>query len=86
MSLFDPLGILACVLVHGKVIMQSIWRSSIKWDECIDENIYEEWTKWMGLLDDVSTIRIPRCYFQNASVDLYRSLEAHAFVNASEAA
>ncbi|XP_062698761.1 uncharacterized protein LOC134284192 [Aedes albopictus] len=86
MSLFDPLGLLACVLVHGKVIMQSIWRSGIKWDECIDENVYQEWTKWIGLLDDVSTVKIPRCYFHNASLDLYRSLEAHVFVDASEAA
>ncbi|XP_055633605.1 uncharacterized protein LOC129773952 [Toxorhynchites rutilus septentrionalis] len=86
MSLFDPLGLLACVLVHGKIMMQNIWRSGIKWDDFVDESVHESWTKWISLLDEVNEVRIPRCYFENASTELYRSLEAHVFVDASEAA
>ncbi|XP_062704082.1 uncharacterized protein LOC134286483 [Aedes albopictus] len=86
MSLFDPLGLLACVLVHGKIMMQDIWRSAIKWDECIDDQIYEKWTRWIELLMDVVEVRVPRCYFDGASTDLYDTLDAHIFVDASEAA
>ncbi|XP_065076320.1 uncharacterized protein LOC135699888 [Ochlerotatus camptorhynchus] len=86
MSLFDPLGLLACVLVHGKIMMQDIWRSGIQWDEHINDKIHETWQRWIDLLEHVNEVRLPRCYFRNASADLYNSLEAHVFVDASEAA
>ncbi|XP_062557391.1 uncharacterized protein LOC134222264 [Armigeres subalbatus] len=86
MSLFDPLGLLAGVLVHGKIMMQDIWRSAIKWDECIDDQIYEKWAKWVELLVLVNEVRVPRCYFDKASADIYDTLDAHVFVDASEAA
>ncbi|XP_055643157.1 uncharacterized protein LOC129779607 [Toxorhynchites rutilus septentrionalis] len=86
MSLFDPLGLLACNLVHGKIMMQDIWRSGIQWDECINNEIYETWKRWIKLLEHVNRVRLPRCYFENANANLYNSLEAHVFVDASEAA
>lgn len=32
---FDPLGILAPVTITRKIIIQSIWRAEIGWDEAI---------------------------------------------------
>ncbi|XP_062534005.1 uncharacterized protein LOC134203042 [Armigeres subalbatus] len=37
MSLFDPLGVLAAFLVHGKIIMQDVWRGGVSGFECVDD-------------------------------------------------
>ncbi|XP_062714710.1 uncharacterized protein LOC134291225 [Aedes albopictus] len=86
MSLFDPLGLLASFLVHGKIIMQEVWRSGTKWDECVDDRIEQHWRKWIELFERIGEIQIPRCYFQAASAERYTTLQAHLFVDASEAA
>ncbi|XP_055585157.1 uncharacterized protein LOC129738006 [Uranotaenia lowii] len=86
MSLFDPLGLLASYLIHGKVLMQDIWRTGIKWDEPINDDIFRRWKVWIESLDRLGTIKIPRCYFPDATKSLYDSLQAHVFVDASEVA
>ncbi|XP_055632505.1 uncharacterized protein LOC129772980 [Toxorhynchites rutilus septentrionalis] len=86
MSLFDPLGLLANFLIHGKILMQEIWRTGIKWDDRIDEHLFELWKRWTSLLDSVDGVQIPRCYFQGANPSLYDSIEAHVFCDASEEA
>ncbi|XP_062541539.1 uncharacterized protein LOC134209558 [Armigeres subalbatus] len=86
MSLFDPLGLLASFLVHGKIIMQQVWRAGTKWDEYVDDRIEQQWQKWIALFNRISEIQIPRCYFQAASNEQYGTLQTHLFVDASEAA
>ncbi|XP_065086466.1 uncharacterized protein LOC135708344 [Ochlerotatus camptorhynchus] len=86
MSLFDPLGLLAVYTVHGKILIQSIWRSGSDWDEEVGEEAFNRWLKWIGILNQVDGIRIPRCYIgQTASTSLH-SVELHVFVDASEEA
>ncbi|XP_062542503.1 uncharacterized protein LOC134210471 [Armigeres subalbatus] len=43
MKLYDPLGFIAHFVVHGKILMQEIWRSGTNWDEPIAEHIQELW-------------------------------------------
>ncbi|XP_055633928.1 uncharacterized protein LOC129774246 [Toxorhynchites rutilus septentrionalis] len=84
MSLFNPLGLLASFLVHGKILMQEVWCQKIQWDERVNDHIYSRWTKWISLFSQVREIRIRRCYFENASSSMYETLEVHTFVDASE--
>lgn len=86
MSLFDPLGLLACLLVHGKVLMQDVWRTGIKWDEPVNDKIFKHWRRWIKLISKVKDLRLPRCYFNNVSSSVYKSLQVHVFVDASEVA
>lgn len=37
MSLFDPLGLVAPVLIHGRMMMQDLWRDNLGWDEEVNE-------------------------------------------------
>ncbi|XP_058456798.1 uncharacterized protein LOC131434166 [Malaya genurostris] len=41
MCLFDPLGLLAAYSVHGKILIQQIWRSGVDWDDPIDNLSFE---------------------------------------------
>ena len=86
MSLFDPLGLIAFYLVHGKILMQEIWASGAQWDDVINERLYDRWVQWKRLLHQLSSIQVPRCYFPTAEAEVYRSLQVHVFVDASESA
>ncbi|XP_055623226.1 uncharacterized protein LOC129766664 [Toxorhynchites rutilus septentrionalis] len=47
MSIFDPLGLIASVTIHGKILVQELWRQKIGWDDCIPENIWGKWKRWI---------------------------------------
>ncbi|XP_062538613.1 uncharacterized protein LOC134206887 [Armigeres subalbatus] len=83
MSLFDPLGLVAHFVVHGKLIMQRIWREGLDWDEKINGEILEDWRRWSGLLLRINEVSVPRCFFfgNGSSSD---GVEIHVFVDASE--
>lgn len=85
MSLFDPLGLIAFFLIHGKIIIQGIWAAGTGWDEAVDENFSRQWRQWIECFDLLNTLRIPRCYF-SVPITCSSRIEAHVFVDASEAA
>ncbi|XP_055605754.1 uncharacterized protein LOC129753928 [Uranotaenia lowii] len=62
MGFFDPLGLLAPFTVHGKTLIQDLWRSGCDWDEELNSECLGTWKRWIDLLPLVRTIRIPRCY------------------------
>ncbi|XP_055604514.1 uncharacterized protein LOC129752769 [Uranotaenia lowii] len=84
MSFFDPLGLLAAFILHGKVLLQDIWRSGIEWDEVIVDEAFEKWQRWTDQFEHVSKLRIPRCYFDKVTRVHYQQMELHIFVDASE--
>ncbi|XP_053699180.1 uncharacterized protein LOC128746160 [Sabethes cyaneus] len=84
MGFFDPLGLLSPFTIHGKIIIQHLWRSSCDWDQEIDTKCWELWKQWTELLPEVEAIRIPRCYIGDAKRAEVESLEVHIFTDASE--
>ncbi|XP_055585028.1 uncharacterized protein LOC129737888 [Uranotaenia lowii] len=86
MSLFDPLGILAPFIIHGKVLIQDLWRSGINWDDEVGDLIFTRWNEWVKMIDFIQTVRLHRCYFANATKLTYKNTELHVFVDASEVA
>lgn len=86
MGIFDPLGLLSVFLVHGKILLQDVWRAGLQWDEKVPEEIFERWMRWTSLFPTIENLRIPRCYFKGATVPVYERLQLHIFVDASEAA
>ncbi|XP_055585281.1 uncharacterized protein LOC129738121 [Uranotaenia lowii] len=86
MSLYDPLGILAPYTIHGRILIQELWRSKIGWDEPLKPEAYNRWTQWFRVIEHISNIRISRCYFPCADIATYGNTELHVFVDASEVA
>ncbi|XP_062713565.1 uncharacterized protein LOC134290436 [Aedes albopictus] len=83
MSLFDPLGLVAHFTIQGKIIMQRIWRTGATWDEAISGEILEDWRKWSSMLEKLSEVRVPRCFFAIGSTTP-KDAQIHVFVDASE--
>ncbi|XP_062533250.1 uncharacterized protein LOC134202211 [Armigeres subalbatus] len=86
MTLFDPSGLLSPFLIHGKVLIQDIWREGTEWDEQVSTNVFAKWQRWVQMIEYISGVRIPRCYFHHANHKTYHNSELHVFVDASEVA
>ena len=39
---FDPLGVIAPVVIQAKVLMQTLWRCKIAWDKPLNEELHAE--------------------------------------------
>ncbi|XP_073827967.1 uncharacterized protein isoform X1 [Musca autumnalis] len=85
MSIFDPFGFIANIVIRSKLILQELWRFNIDWNAPIPTEIYRRWYEWFTELQNVKYIEIPRCYAANfTSPDT--KIELHVFVDASEVA
>ncbi|XP_062541338.1 uncharacterized protein LOC134209368 [Armigeres subalbatus] len=86
MSVYDPLGLVSHFVVHGKILMQLIWRSGTDWDELIAAELQEKWEYWCQYMQRLDEVIVPRCFFPNVASIAMDNLEAHLFVDASESA
>ncbi|XP_062537770.1 uncharacterized protein LOC134206091 [Armigeres subalbatus] len=86
MTLFDPLGLLSPFIIHGKVLIQDMWRKGTGWDEQVSDDVYLKWQRWIQMIEYITTVRISRCYFPQANKETYERSEYHVFVDASEVA
>ncbi|XP_055591330.1 uncharacterized protein LOC129743369 [Uranotaenia lowii] len=84
MGFFDPLGLLSPFTVHGRILIQDLWRSGCEWDTLIDDDSFAKWKRWTGVLSLVEDLRIERCYTGSLRSSEIQSLEVHAFTDASE--
>lgn len=82
MSVFDPFGFLADLMVHSKIIMQQLWRLNVGWDEPIPSVINSKWMQWREELAKVKDFTVPRHYFTGFSSVI--DIQIHTFVDASQ--
>lgn len=81
-QIYDPSGLIAPVIVTGKMLQQAIWRSGIEWDQQIPIELLEQWRAYKENISAVSSIRIPRW----TQLSPQRKIQLHIFTDASEAA
>ncbi|XP_062711400.1 uncharacterized protein LOC134289520 [Aedes albopictus] len=86
MSQFGPLGLLSHFLIHGRIIIQDIWRTKAGWDDSVDEQILKRWCLWTAKFTELKEERIPRAYFPGVTVSDIEDLQLHVFVDSSETA
>lgn len=81
-KVYDPNGLVAPIIVNGKILQQDIWRSGIGWDERIPFNLTEKWNQFKQNIATVDLIRIPRWLRTGPGI----KLQLHIFTDASEKA
>lgn len=79
---YDPIGFIAPVILIGKLLMQALWKSKLKWDEKLDEYLTLRWKSFLSSLPILHQIRIPRQMMLTNAV----GLELHGFADASKVA
>lgn len=80
-SIFDPLGFLAAVTIHGKSLLRKFMSNGLDWDDTFQTHDHEEWKNWIESLECLEDLRIPRTSPSHAS-----RCELHIFSDASETA
>ena len=53
-SVFDPLGMVAPVVLSGKLILQQLCREGISWDESLPPLELDQWKCWLTDLPKLS--------------------------------
>ncbi|XP_062711297.1 uncharacterized protein LOC134289465 [Aedes albopictus] len=84
MMIFDPLGLIGHFLMYLKGVLQEIWRTSVGWDEVIEEKQFGMWMEWLNVLPEVAKVEIPRCFRATTSIESSNEVQLHVFVDASE--
>ena len=62
-SCYDPLGLLACILIQLKIALRDLFgfEPKLDWDDPIPDHMKQKWIKLIGLLKSVELIRFKRC-------------------------
>ena len=62
MKIFDPLGLIAPIIILAKCILQEAWQTKSNWDAPLPEALQRRWREWQESLKNCSKFRVPRCY------------------------
>ena len=57
---YDPLGLMAPLLIRAKMIMQEAWAAETGWDDPIDIEVKTKWSLLRDELSQVQNITVPR--------------------------
>ena len=80
--LYDPLGLIAPVVLLGKQILQQMCADKADWDDPLPEHLRITWQKWRESLDSLSTLRVSRCV-KPEDFGKVSQIELHHFSDAS---
>ncbi|KAL7743847.1 hypothetical protein ACLKA6_000252 [Drosophila palustris] len=78
-SLFDPLGLVAPVIVTAKIILQELWILKLHWDESVSQALCQAWKSFAASLPALESLAISRFCLQSNNEEL----QLHGFCDAS---
>ena len=81
-SLFDPLGLVAPILLKVKIILQEMCRRGTGWDDPLTDELRLQWEQWRSDLAHLDNVTIPRTY-SPAGFGKVLKAELHHFSDAS---
>lgn len=81
MRIFDCLGLISHYHIRGRMILQTIWRRGLGWEQHIPDDIFDTWKLWIEKLAEIEQLEIPRHYGYISTKA--NNLSLHVFVDAS---
>lgn len=81
-KIFDPLGLLNPVIVVAKLIMQSLWKLQLNWDESVPVEVSTIWSTFIKQLPALNGVSVNRHVLKQSASDVH----IHGFCDASEKA
>ncbi|XP_018496465.1 uncharacterized protein LOC108864744 [Galendromus occidentalis] len=79
-QIFDPLGFISPITIRAKILLQSVWKQKIDWDDRLSGESLEAFENFAGSLDEA------RAVFANRNIVTAREIakrELHAFCDSS---
>ena len=81
---FDLLGWFAPSVVILKILLQSLWKLGMTWDEPVAEDLAAVWRNWQTELHYITEHPIPRFYYHPDKIKM--QVQLHGFSDASNLA
>ena len=81
-SLFDPLGFIAPYVMKAKLLLQTLSRKRLSWDDPLDEADKGQWKRWLDDLPKLQEIQVERC-FKPKEFGEVKEVQLHLFSDAS---
>lgn len=81
-QIYDPLGLLAPVIIISKIIIQKLWSLKLSWDENVPFDLFAQWTQFYSQLSKLNQLEVPRHLLANN----HSLLDIHCFCDASQQA
>ena len=82
-SVYDPLGIVAPVILIGRQILQDLCRDNYDWDDSVPNELLSRWEKWRSDLHLLEQVKLPR-YVKPTGFGKPTKIEIHSFSDASD--
>lgn len=79
-QIFDPLGLLSPFIITAKILLQTLWKLNLTWDEGVPQDVHSEWSRWTSDLQRLAELKITRHVIAVEP----RWIELHGFSDASE--
>lgn len=81
-QIFDPLGLLAPLIIRAKLVLQVLWQERLGWDEEVPSNVLQPWLTLQKEFQGLSAIQIGR----QAICTTPKDIQIHGFCDASQKA
>ena len=86
-SQFDPLGIVALLLLGVKLILQKVAASGVDWDDAVLYEVKKDWKKWLETSNILYEFCIPRNFLlEHTEIRNDAEYQLHGFCDASNSA
>ena len=80
-SAYDPLGLIAPIIIQGKILFQNSTKLKLSWDEKVPHHISVQWKNWLNTLSLLSELQFQRCVCPGGDEAV---AEIHVFSDGSE--
>lgn len=81
-SLFDPLGFIAPYAMKAKLLLRTLSRKRLGWDDTLEETDKEQWKSWLDDLPKLHRIRVDHCFIRKGFGEV-KEVRLHLFSDAS---
>lgn len=82
-TIYDPLGILAPLILPVKQILQELCRTKHAWDDSMPEALALQWHQWVTSLHHLASFEVNRCV-KPSNFGEIATAQLHHFADASE--
>lgn len=59
-KIYDPIGLIAPVVIKAKIFMQNLWSLDLNWDDPVSDKLKSIWSKFVEEMSDLNNFHVQR--------------------------